>query len=165
MTKAAKYRVVYERDAESPGWWLVTLDGIQGVFSDGRRLDEARRNIREALAAALDDDDAADRAVFDEEIVLPPGAKGLIAEQRAARVAARDEARRAADLETAAAAALTRDLGLSLRDAAELMGMSHVMVSKALARPTATGDASATARRMRTLDGKGRVSGATRDRR
>lgn len=128
-----RYRVTFERDPDSSGWWIVELYGEDGVNSDGRTLEEARRNIREALSLAVGDD-AAERAIFDENVVLPRSARDLVAKQEAARCAVEAAAAAATELQTRAADELVNKVGLSLRDAGEILDVSHVMVAKALER-------------------------------
>ncbi len=60
------YTARYRRD---PDAWFVEILEIPGVFSDGATLQEARLNIREALAAHLD---ATDVPVDTDEVQLPP---------------------------------------------------------------------------------------------
>ncbi len=57
-----KYNVRFYRDPDDLAHWISVVDGVQGAHSFGRTIDEARRNVREALALAIgDDDDAAQR--------------------------------------------------------------------------------------------------------
>ena len=60
------YSVVYERD-EGHGW-IARVVGVQGVHSNGRTIEEARRRVREALSLAVDD---ADDAQFIEDVKIP----------------------------------------------------------------------------------------------
>ncbi len=118
-----RYRAVFERDPR--GVWLVSIPGIRGCHSYGRSLDEARRNIREALALFVDEA-LEDRVI--EDVRLPVRITRTVARVREARE--RAEAQRAvADAELRKAArSLTRDAGLSLRDAGELLGLSRQRV-------------------------------------
>jgi predicted RNase H-like HicB family nuclease len=50
------YTVTYLRD--EAGWWIARVQGIAGVNSDGRTLEEARYRVREALALAIGADAA-----------------------------------------------------------------------------------------------------------
>ena len=119
------YRVVYERDRR--GVWLVSVPAVAGCHSYGRSLDEARRNIREALGLFVPN---ADAAPLDEQIRIP--ARFMRAVQRALR------ARRRAEMEQSSARAvlrttarsLTQDARLSLRDAGELLGLSRQRVQQ-----------------------------------
>lgn len=45
------FTVEYERD--ETGWWVATVQGVDGCFTQGRSLELARSRIREALEATL----------------------------------------------------------------------------------------------------------------
>ncbi len=123
----ARYVVSYERDEN--GWWIAELDGVPGVNSDGRSVADARRRVREALALAIGDT-AAERAELVDQVKLPAGVRRTV--ELAAEARAQLERVQAAALRTTAAAArmLTRKAGLSVRDAAELLGVSHQRVQQ-----------------------------------
>ena len=130
------YRAVFERDED--GSWLVELPDVQGCRSYGRSLEEARRNIREALSTCVDvfaSDEAADAAaaaaVLEEEIRLPAGVRKAVDRARAGREQAETAAAAAAEATRAAARALTEQ-GVSLRDAGELLGLSHGRIRQVL---------------------------------
>ena len=59
-----RYTVRYERDED--GWWVATILEVPGVHTQGKSLEEARSRIREALAAAVGDEETA-RAELVEE--------------------------------------------------------------------------------------------------
>ncbi len=125
----ATYRVSYSRD--EAGWWIAELRGdVKGVHSNGRTIGDARRRVREALAAALDDDRAAEAAEFDEHIALPMGAQRTLALATAARKRAEAETREAQERTVAAVRELTKRAGLSVRDVADLLGLSHQRVQQ-----------------------------------
>lgn len=129
-----RYTVSYERDAES-GLWVATIDRSQGVscVTQGRSLGEARKRIREALALYLDDDQAAERAELVDDVKLPQRIKAAVA--KAARL--REEANAAQERAQESSAAVARELaaaGVSTRDAAEMLGVSHQLVHKYLAK-------------------------------
>lgn len=135
-TKLARtFKVVYEFDLDEkqgPGW-LVSIPSVKSCHTDGRSLAEARRNIREALAVCLDDDDRdaiAEAAAFEEDIRLPRGTTAALRRWRTARAKTEEVLAKARAAEAAAA----RDVAasLSLRDAGELLGMSAEGVRKVL---------------------------------
>jgi predicted RNase H-like HicB family nuclease len=47
-----RFAVRYERDED--GWWVSSAVGLRGCHTQGRSIEEARRHIREAIAAHLD---------------------------------------------------------------------------------------------------------------
>jgi len=118
-----RYTVRYERDVE--GWWVATVPRVRGCHTQGRTLDEARRRIREALALFIDD---ANTVLLRDDIRLPADVKRML--ERVART------RRQTDLlqrECAlhlrkAVKQLSRRMGLSVRDQANLLGLSHQRV-------------------------------------
>jgi predicted RNase H-like HicB family nuclease len=61
------FKVLFEPSDE--GGYTVTVPALPGCISEGDSLDEARRNIREAIALYLEPAD---------EAVIPPG--GLVEE-------------------------------------------------------------------------------------
>jgi predicted RNase H-like HicB family nuclease/predicted XRE-type DNA-binding protein len=127
------YIVRYERDQD--GWWVVTVDGKPGgvnCVSQGRSLKQARSRIREALALCLDDEKAAKEAVLDEHIEIGRAVKTRL--KRLADTRERlEKLRTEASHETREAAKILTDQGLSMRDAAELLGVSFQRVQQLLA--------------------------------
>jgi len=121
------YVAVYERE-ENEDAWNAHIKGLVGCQTYGRSLRQAQARIREALAVWLDRDEAS-LSVRDEL----PAALVAVADSVA-------EVRRQAELagvraqaETAEAVRRLTELGLSRRDAAELLGLSHQRVQQLLA--------------------------------
>jgi predicted RNase H-like HicB family nuclease len=126
------YVVRYERDDD--GWWVVTIDGKPGgvnCVTQGRSLKQARSRIREALALCLDDAKAAKEASLEEHIEI-----GRAVQTRLKRLADKRERleklRIEASHETREAAKILTEQGLSMRDAAELLGVSFQRVQQLL---------------------------------
>lgn len=117
------YRVVYRRDPE--GWWVATVPRVRGCHTQGRTLNEARTRIREALTLFVED---ADKAALKDDVRLPADLRGVLG--RATRMRARADTLQAEASSALqhAAKALTTRLNLSVRDAAELLGLSHQRV-------------------------------------
>jgi predicted RNase H-like HicB family nuclease len=127
MSAKKTYIAVYERD-ETDDAWNIHVKGLVGCQTYGRSLHQAQVRIREALALWLDRDPDA-LSIRDE---LPPSL--------AAVAEGVDRARRDAELagtkarqETAQAVRRLTELGLSRRDAAEVLGLSHQRVQQLLA--------------------------------
>jgi len=126
MTTTKTYTAVYERDATDDAW-NVRIKGIPGCQTYGRSIRQAQQRIREALALWLD-----------QELVLPvvcdqfPAALTSVADQvvRARHAAERADAK--AHRQTVEAIKALTDQGLSRRDAAELLGLSHQRVQQLL---------------------------------
>jgi predicted RNase H-like HicB family nuclease len=119
------YRVVFDRDES--GAWIVGVPSVRGCHSYGRSLNQARTRIREALALWVDD---AESAQFEEEIRLPARALRAVERSRRAREDAESERDKATAATAAAARTLVEDLDLGLRDAADLLGLSHQRVQQ-----------------------------------
>ncbi len=125
---AKKFTVTYERDED--GWWTASIDRAQGAscVTQGRSLFEARKRIREALALHLDVDEKAVAAMeLVDDIKLSAPARTLVERALEARDRAKAAQEHAIGVATAAARRLT-DAGLSTRDAAEVLGVSHQLI-------------------------------------
>jgi predicted RNase H-like HicB family nuclease len=122
-----KYVVTYERD--EAGWWIAEVQGVAGVNSDGRTVSDARRRVREALALAVGDA-AAEAADLVDRVKLPDEARKVVARATAAR--SKLDAIQAEAQESTATAVreLRKRLGLSIRDIADLLGISHQRVQQ-----------------------------------
>ena len=122
-----KATVRYERDES--GWWIAEVAEVQGCLTQGRTIAQCRRRIREALALFVDEA-VARKATLVDDVRLGGGVTRVVR-----RVAA---ARRKADALQAKVQEDTRDavreltgrLGLSVRDAAELLGISYQRVQQ-----------------------------------
>jgi predicted RNase H-like HicB family nuclease len=124
MTKG-RYRVVFERDDAAA--WIVRVSSVPGCHTYGRTIDQARKRIREALAIWVDDAETAELA---EEIRLPSRALDAVRRSRDARRRATEQREKAQVTTAAAARTLVDDLDLGLRDAADLLGLSHQRVQQ-----------------------------------
>ncbi len=123
------YTVKYERDSD--GWWVASATGLKGCHTQGRSIDEARRHIREAIAACLDLS-AKDEAAIEihDAIKVPAATKRLLAKLAKAR--AKEEAASIAARKAAGRAVreLTERMNLSRRDAAVLTGYSFQRIQQ-----------------------------------
>lgn len=126
MTTNKTYTAVYERD-DTDDAWNVRIKGVAGCQTYGRSLRQAQSRIREALAAWLDQDPVAltIRDQFPERLAAVAG-DVLRARSAAERAGAK------AQQETLEAIRALNELGLSRRDAAELLGLSHQRVQQLL---------------------------------
>jgi predicted RNase H-like HicB family nuclease len=123
----AKYVVTYERD--EGGWWIAELRGVPGVNSDGRTVADARRRVREALSLVVGEA-AAERANLVDDVKLPADVKRAVRRAVATRTRADKLQAAAQDATRALVKELTRRYGLSVRDAADLLGVSHQRVQQ-----------------------------------
>lgn len=122
-----RYTVRYEKDVA--GWWIVTVPEVPGCRTQGRSLAESRKRIREALALFVEDT-VAKRAELLDDIRLPPGTTAVVRQAASARAQLDAVQAKAIKATAVAARALTRKLGLSVRDAADMLGVSHQRVQQ-----------------------------------
>ncbi len=116
------YTVRYERD--ETGWWIAQVKETPAAITQGRTIAEARRRIREALALALDDDAAAERAKLIDDVRLPAEARRALEQARAARARLATESKKAQESTAKAVRMLLESMHLSVRDAGDLIGIS-----------------------------------------
>lgn len=114
------YAVVYERDES--GWWVATIKKVRGCHTQGRTVEQARKRIREALGLFVDN---VESIKLIDDIKLPHRAKILLKHVYENRERAQQEATKLQSSTIAAAKLLTKDLGVSVRDAGELLRLSH----------------------------------------
>jgi predicted RNase H-like HicB family nuclease len=126
MTRTKNYVAIYERDPESDAW-LVHIKGIPGCHTYGRTLRQAGVRIREALALWLDR--GPDCLVIDSE--WPAEFETIASEVAQARHQASVSAEKAGAATAKAAKKLAR-MGLSRRDTADVLGISHQRVQQLL---------------------------------
>ena len=120
MTYTARVR-------RSGRWWAIDVPELPGVYSQARRLDRVEPMARDAIALFLD----VDPATFDVhlETNLPSDLRQDVDEVGRLRA----EADRLQAESSGAMRRLTHELlgrGLSVRDAAEILGISHQRVSQ-----------------------------------
>jgi predicted RNase H-like HicB family nuclease len=120
-----RYTVRYERDES--GWWGGEVKEVRGCRTQGRTIAQVRRRIRDALALFVDD---AKTTTLVDDVVLPAQARRSLATYREARVKADRESARAQESTLRAVRVLTKRLGLSTRDASELLGLSHQRIQQ-----------------------------------
>lgn len=133
MEEVKTYTAVAERSGD---WWAISVPEVRGVFTQTKRLDQVAPTAREAIALILDvAEDDVDVAV---ETKLP----GEIAEGRdrvrALRAELDDAASRYRNELASFTSYLTQQRKLSVRDAAELVGISFQRVSQVLREPPTT---------------------------
>jgi predicted RNase H-like HicB family nuclease len=132
VAEVKSYRVTYELDES--GHWIATVPVVKGCHTYGRSIHEARERIREALGLFVRD---AARARLVDVVRLPAGVLSLLAQQRQARSRAERQQQRASLVLARAVKRLRGDLGLSVRDAGELLNLSHQRVQQLTPRDTA----------------------------
>jgi len=127
MTRTKNFVAVFERDADE-SVWLVHIKDLEGCQTYGRTIRQAAARIREALAAWLNKNP--------EELVITSELPREVALLASKVSQARDDAERAgskAQEATIEAARRLAEMGVSRRDAADLLGISHQRVQQLLA--------------------------------
>ena len=125
MSKAKTYVALYAREGDDA--WNVSIQGVTGCQTFGRSIRQAQTRIREALALWLDCE-IEDLTVQDR---LPADVAAVTARVTKARA----DAQRAgvlAQQQTADAVKTLTSLGVSRRDAGDLLGISHQRIQQLL---------------------------------
>lgn len=122
MTKKKHVKVTLRRDPQERSAWLVNVAGTPGAHTFGRSLGEAKRHGGEVVALWFE----LEREQFeiDWDIRLGELANPVKQARAAMARAEADRARR-----DDAVRALT-EAGMSYRDVAELLGLSHQRVAQ-----------------------------------
>ena len=118
------YRVVVERDES--GSWVARVPSVGGCHTYASSLRGVRRRIREALSLWVDD---AAEANLDVDVRLPADLRRAVTASEVARARA-TEAGRAAAVATKETVRTFEKAGLSRRDTADLLGLSHQRVQQ-----------------------------------
>jgi predicted RNase H-like HicB family nuclease len=123
-------------EKEDDGRWSVELDEEPRVHTWGKTIDQALTRMREAAAMWFEADETSIELVA--RPVLPKITTRTVEQARKAREQARNADRLAIEQTRKAAAALT-SRGISMRDAAAILGISHQRVHQLLAPETTPG--------------------------
>ena len=121
------YSVTYRRDPGDDAW-LVEVEGMPDVHTFGRTLEEAAVNAREAIAVTVEV--AESDLELDEHFAVPE----VDVEELASL---RDRAQELHEIYLSrqrAAALRLAEVGVSRRDSARMLGVSHQRVQQLVAR-------------------------------
>lgn len=103
-------------------WWAIDVPDLKGVHTQVRRLSEVDAMARDAIGAVLDVPSRSVRVTV--RPVLEARLARRVREARRARILAHEAQIESAEKTSAALTALQK-AGLALRDAGELLGISH----------------------------------------
>ena len=117
-----QFKIVIRRDPEDHTVWLVNVVGHPGAHTFGRSIAQARRHAIEMIALWAD----VEPASFDVEYDVRLGELAKPVNQARAAMAHAESDRQQRD---AAVRTLTQ-AGMSYRDVAELLGLSHQRVAQ-----------------------------------
>lgn len=137
MSHRRKYTA---RCRRTDGWWAIEVPELPGVFSQARRLDQVEAMARDAIALFLDVPDSS----FDllVEPILPQDIEADLKAATAARSLADNAGREAKEAVRSVTRRLHDELGLTVRDAGAILGVSHQRAQQLLRdrpKPTTRG--------------------------
>jgi len=127
------YTYTARLEREKDGRWSVELEEEPRVHTWGKTVDQALARMREA--AALWFQIGEDQIELVPKPLLPKATDRTVEQARQARQQARSADRLAVEQTRKAAAALT-NRGISMRDAAAILGISHQRVHQLLMTAT-----------------------------
>lgn len=129
MSAKKIYRVTVERE---PGFWVIRIPELSQVVTQARRLVDVKQNAREAIAVWLN------KKVDDIEvsvgIKLSDGVQSVLDEAKTLQQEANERLDRASKATSEVARVMTKDLGMTLREAAEVLGISFQRVAQLVER-------------------------------
>ncbi len=127
------YMIDLERDAA--GWWLATAVSVPGCHTQGRSIRQSLSRIREAIEVCVGEDVVL--GDLEPRIHLTAEARGVVTKYESAcrRLEVEQAAARLATSE--AVETLVDALSLSVRDAGDVLGLSHQRVSQLANRASA----------------------------
>lgn len=134
MTEETMKTYTARLEREKDGRWTVELAEEPRVHTWAKTVDQALARVREAAALWFDVNE--DKIELVPQPVLPKTTGRTVEQARQARQEARNADRRAVEQNKKAAAALTAR-GISMRDAAAILGISHQRVHQLLAEEQA----------------------------
>ncbi|MGH9110478.1 MAG: type II toxin-antitoxin system HicB family antitoxin [Acidimicrobiales bacterium] len=134
MTEETMKTYTARLEREKDGRWTVELAEEPRVHTWAKTVDQALARVREAAALWFETDE--DQIVLVPQPVLPKTAGRTVEQARQARQEARHADRLAVERARKAAATLTAR-GISMRDAAAILGISHQRVHQLLAQAPA----------------------------
>ena len=114
------YRAVYDR--EEDGRWNVEIPEVEGCYTHGRTIEQARERIREALGLFVRN---AEAATIVDDVRLSAAAKRRVKTLEERRIAAALSQRRLVAAQRAVATHLHKVEGLSYRDAGAILGCTR----------------------------------------
>ncbi|NJE80003.1 XRE family transcriptional regulator [Olsenella sp. SW781] len=114
---------VTARVTRSEGWWAISVEEIQGLFTQARRLDQVADMVRDAASLL-----GVDVGTVEVLPVLDSDSQRMLEELETARREAEEKQRISSGL-TREVIRRFRDEGLTLRDIASLVGLSQQRVA------------------------------------
>jgi predicted RNase H-like HicB family nuclease len=114
-----------ELEYDEAGWWVAAVRGIRGCHTQGRSIGQVMRRAREAMMVCGVEARLVD---LTPEIHLPAEARRAVTAYSAERERLERQQESLRSSADHAVRVLTEQFGLSMRDAGELLGLSHQRV-------------------------------------
>ena len=121
-----KFTVVFEKDEDE--WWSVSVREVKGCRTQAKTIEQGLRRIREALSLFVPDAIVA-KAELVHVVRVPTQTSKAVLAALTNMSKARELAKNAQRSQVAAAIALDA-AGVSRRDAAKILGISHQRVQQ-----------------------------------
>jgi predicted RNase H-like HicB family nuclease len=125
LVEVKTYTALCERSSD---WWAVTVPEVRGIHTQAKRLDSVEAMVREAIGLMLDVPE--DSFEVNVHWHLLPEADEAVVRLGKARKEVEDARRAFNDAGVRAALVLVRDMGLTVRDAGRILGVSHQRVDQ-----------------------------------
>ncbi len=129
VRETTNYQVTVERE---PGFWIVRVPEVPEVVTQARRMAEVKENARQAIAVWTD------RPIDDIDVtvtvVVPTVVQAALDEAQRLQREAGERLERAGTATSEAARWLTKELGMTLREAAEILDVSFQRVAQLVER-------------------------------
>lgn len=110
------------------GWWVAQTQGVTGGATEARKLKDLRGEVIDLLSGLLDLDEADIELTMQMGEAVPAAAEQINTFRDAQQ--ALDDAKATYEQAQREAAVQLREQGVSVRDAAELLGLSFQRVSQ-----------------------------------
>jgi predicted RNase H-like HicB family nuclease len=117
----------------SQGWWAIRIPEVRGAFSQARRLHEVERMVRDVVALALEV--PADSFDVRVDVTLSEPSQHVLDRALELRHEAQMAAASAARATIEAVRSMIDRDGLTIREAGQLLGLSHQRVAQLMREP------------------------------
>jgi predicted RNase H-like HicB family nuclease len=137
MSAKKVYRVTVERE---PGFWIIRIPELDQVVTQARRLADVKQNAREAIAVWLDEPIA--KIDVQVDVKLPDSLQATLEDARRLQQEAAERTEQASRASSEVARVLTKELGMTLREAGEVLDLSFQRVAQLVERGLKNGERS-----------------------
>lgn len=121
-----RYTIDLEHDGV--GWWVATAREVPGCHTQGRSIRQTLSRVREALSVCVGEN--VESESLESCVHLPVEARRVVGKYESACERLERDQRAARSATDKAVETLVDELSLSVRDAGDLLGLSHQRVSQ-----------------------------------